>query len=446
MNGLLIWLATEVFLIVLLAAGSLLASLALPWFIARPAQWFFYAIIGLSLFGITDSSTGSSIYKQLTWGTLFVFAAFTALRAADGHWRLPKSMVPPALALLLTFLFVSCAWSHYPLTSFKRAMEMLGILLIAIALMRREHTSIADLLQKPFIAYLMIGLAMALLVPHIAFAQHHALRAMTSQKNTWGQFSLIGCIVFLAQLLQARRHRAINAAVLLLSIISLLASRSMTSIVAFFAVSYLVIVWRLVETRKSSGWFVVIVASFTPLILLFGYALLQNESFLKIAITLFFESTDRTSTLTGRTFLWRLIFEQIQRHPWFGAGYGGFWVYDGKAYLGVIHQLDWGPPSQAHNGYLDILNDIGIVGFFLFLGVIIAHVRNLYALYRLHLRDSLLFHILLIGTAITINFAESSFIRYTDLWWLLVCASIVEVHVRLQRAHPLQSLGNDSLS
>ena len=434
MSGLLTWLATDASLIVLLAAGALLAALALPWFIARPAQWFFYAIMGLSLFGITDSSTGSSIYKQLTWGTIFAFAAFAALRTADGHWRFPKFMVPPALALLLAFLFVSCAWSHYPFTSFKRAMEMLGILLVAIALMRREGTGIADLLQKPFIVYLLIGLAMALLVPHIAFASDHALRAMTSQKNTWGEFSLIGCIVFLTQLLQSRRRRTINAAVLLLSIISLLASRSMTSIVAFFAVACLALAWRLVETGHSRGWFIAMMAFFTPLMLLIGYALLQNESPWKLAFTLFFEATDRTRTLTGRTFLWQLILEQIHRHPWFGAGYGGFWVYDGKAYLSVIHQLDWGPPSQAHDGYLDILNDIGIVGFVLFLGVIIAHLRNLYALYRLHLKDNLLFHIALIAAAIIINFAESSFIRYTDLWWLLVCASIVEVHVRLQRA------------
>jgi O-antigen ligase len=137
--------------------------------------------------------------------------------------------------------------------------------------------------------------------------------------------------------------------------------------------------------------------------------------------------------LTGRTFLWQLIAEQIQRHPWLGAGYGGFWVYNGKAYDSVISQLDWGPPSQAHNGYLDILNDIGIIGFAIFATLIVNHVRNLYRLHVLQRDDIVFFHAALIFAAILINFAESSFLRYTDFWWILVCISIIEVHVQLRR-------------
>jgi exopolysaccharide production protein ExoQ len=87
-------------------------------------------------------------------------------------------------------------------------------------------------------------------------------------------------------------------------------------------------------------------------------------------------------TFTGRTEIWQAIVPEIGRRPWLGHGFGSFW--DTGAAINPIRSA---PPSAwfmkaqlintAHNGYLDLLVQTGIVGFML--GVI-AILRCLWTL------------------------------------------------------------------
>ena len=70
-------------------------------------------------------------------------------------------------------------------------------------------------------------------------------------------------------------------------------------------------------------------------------------------------------TFTGRTYLWAAIWEVIKKHILIGCGFQGYWVISNKDLLELYKNFVW-LPNQAHNGYLDILNEIGIVGLVLF--------------------------------------------------------------------------------
>src|SRR5262249_6338256 len=62
--------------------------------------------------------------------------------------------------------------------------------------------------------------------------------------------------------------------------------------------------------------------------------------------------TDLTRRATG---IWPLVLEQARLHPVVGSGYGGVWGLHGplSQALGL---------EQAHNGYLDVYLQLGIVG------------------------------------------------------------------------------------
>jgi O-antigen ligase len=73
-------------------------------------------------------------------------------------------------------------------------------------------------------------------------------------------------------------------------------------------------------------------------------------------------------TFTGRTEIWEHILPEIGRQPWLGHGFGSFW--DVGAQLNPILSAPtdaWYRNAQlintAHNGYLDVLLQTGLVGF-----------------------------------------------------------------------------------
>ncbi len=65
---------------------------------------------------------------------------------------------------------------------------------------------------------------------------------------------------------------------------------------------------------------------------------------------------NRSGTLTGRTDIWEYLIPHALQSPVLGYGFGGFWTDAHRA----------ASSSHAHNGYLDIVLNMGFVGLFLF--------------------------------------------------------------------------------
>ncbi|WP_347302201.1 O-antigen ligase family protein [Croceibacterium sp. TMG7-5b_MA50] len=70
------------------------------------------------------------------------------------------------------------------------------------------------------------------------------------------------------------------------------------------------------------------------------------------------------SAFTGRIQIWRVLVAAIGDRPWLGAGYGSVWnvgptspIYDYTSSPWITRMI-----AEGHNGYLDLLMEIGIVG------------------------------------------------------------------------------------
>jgi exopolysaccharide production protein ExoQ len=69
----------------------------------------------------------------------------------------------------------------------------------------------------------------------------------------------------------------------------------------------------------------------------------------------------RDLTLTGRTDIWAVLLQSVQKHPVLGYGYSAFWTgmvgESGLVYM-TIHWYF----TYAHNGFLEVLLQVGMIG------------------------------------------------------------------------------------
>src|SRR5262249_3720907 len=80
-------------------------------------------------------------------------------------------------------------------------------------------------------------------------------------------------------------------------------------------------------------------------------------------------------TFTGRTGVWQYVLARWQQNPYFGEGFGALWQAGDEmsAYLKAA-QLQW-VMNEAHNGYLDVLAQTGIIGLSLLTVFLFAALR-----------------------------------------------------------------------
>ena len=77
------------------------------------------------------------------------------------------------------------------------------------------------------------------------------------------------------------------------------------------------------------------------------------------------EAMGRNATLSGRVEIWHAVWPFVMQRPWLGWGYEAFWRgWTGPSYQvsAAVHFLVF----HAHNGYLDLWLQTGIVGLGLF--------------------------------------------------------------------------------
>jgi len=403
-----------------------------PWAWKHPERWLFWVILLLSFGPATGDASGEgSLTRQITWGVLFMLvAAILLFRPKAGN--IPQlKLVPIGLILLTGLLVMSVAWSPEPFISFKRVAQVIGVLLIGLLMARvvlLGHTMQTQM-QKPVMFLIGIGLTVAVLVPSMAFDADGALRAISPHKNTWGGFSLLASLVFFVTWLVNRQNMWLFALVMIGSVVSLILSRSTTSLVSFILIAGSVCIW-LLATRNGMLGKITLIAIFIVLVSAsHGYFVFTGHSPIYVVTDWIYSLTGKDQTLTGRKYLWDLMFLEIAKHPWLGTGYGGFWTNTPGPSSILVSKLSWGPPVQAHSGFIDIINEIGILGILLLASVLFIHLLNIIKLLRTAEQHLGLFHGVLLFSVLINNYAETSLLRTTHIFWIIICMSIFEVHV-----------------
>ncbi|ODU03828.1 MAG: hypothetical protein ABS89_04240 [Thiobacillus sp. SCN 63-1177] len=418
-------------------AIALALGLGIPFLllVTKPARWLLaFAILFLCLvpFGggeLAGASEGS-LFRQIGWGSTFLLALFYALHER-GRFSVPWTWVPIPYLVLLAYALISVAWSEAPLVSAKRAVQLLGVLFIALALARQSKASHAlTSFAWPGLFFLLLGVV-ALAVPWLSIDPDGNYKGFTFTKNVWGQFALLMALVFMFLALSKTKPR-LNWWLFAFASLSLIATRSATTILIYVVSVMVVLYWVAIRRYGGKLMPVSLVSLMLGTVTLFIYFLIHGALPVDAVLEASLGSVGKDTTLTGRTELWRWMGYEIARHPWLGAGYGGFWMgLEGPSFT-IVRFFSW-RPGQAHNGYVDVINELGYVGLALLAWVLVAHLWNIVRLHRSGNELTAIFHLAILAAALLLNVSETNFMRTTHLWWIIFSTSIIGVHVHLRQ-------------
>jgi exopolysaccharide production protein ExoQ len=417
-------------------AIALAIGFGIPFLLAvgRPSRWVLpFAILFLSLvpFGRGDVTGGAegSLFRQVGWGAVFALALFYALRE-NGRFSVPWRWVPVPYLLLIAYALLSVTWSVAPLVSARRAVQLVGVLLVALALVRQAKSSNPfDTFVWPGAFYLLLGV-IALGMPGLSIDPDGNYKGFTFTKNTWGQFALLMSLVFLFQAL-GKAKGGYAWWLFALASLSLLATRSATSILIYGGCVFVILYWEAMRHHASKLLPVTISVLMVGSVTLFAFFLVEGNLPIASALEVALGSVGKTTTLTGRTELWQWMGYEIERHPWLGTGFGGFWLGLEGPSRNIFLAFSW-RPGQAHNGYIDVINELGYLGFFLLLLVLSVHVWNIAVISTRGKGRLAAFHFAVLVASLLMNSSETNFLRTTHLWWIVLSMSIVGVHVQVR--------------
>jgi O-antigen ligase len=143
-----------------------------------------------------------------------------------------------------------------------------------------------------------------------------------------------------------------------------------------------------------------------------------------LAPGIFLTLIGKDATLTGRTDIWAAILRQAAAHPWFGFGYAAFWEKTSAPAAFVRAQTGWDVPS-AHNGWLDILVQLGAVGVGLCaLLLVLAYIL---ALARALNRGDGDWALIYLSIFLISALSESVLMQRNSLPWTLCIATVTKV-------------------
>jgi len=365
---------------------------------------------------VAGTAPGSgSVLSRLLWLWLLAAAALIICWRAGLAWLLAGTL-NPFLLVIVTLAFASVSWSIDPSLSLRRLIR-LGTIVIACAafVSMSWHARRFQNVVRPILTLLLCGsIIFGLVFPSLAIHQEPAAelmgawRGLANHKNGLGALSCMALIFWLHAGLtrEVRLWPALAGGTIAAACLTL--SHSSTAMATAALVSAFLIA-LLLAPRGLRPYIPYLVALLVGLLLIYGLAVLGLIPGLGTLMAPIAALTGKDMTLTGRTEIWALLAEHIRSHPLLGTGYGAYWTAGpiaGTESYEFVRRMGSFYPGSAHNGYLEVLNDLGWVGLCCLIGFIAVYVRQSLRLLRIDYKQGALYLALFIQQALT-NISET---------------------------------------
>jgi exopolysaccharide production protein ExoQ len=249
-----------------------------------------------------------------------------------------------------------------------------------------------------------------------AFDFSGAFSGIHKGKNQFGVVAFFGCAISLQQYVSRKylicsSNKIIALITLLVWIALLLLSRSKTCIFLTFILILFFVVRRtslpLILLTKTFMNTAIVVLSLTTFMSVYLY-----DDAVKI-----YENIFKFVELTGRGEIWTLSLYSFSEKPLLGYGFATFWGTGDIPYHFDIEHSYLRFLNQSHNGYLDILLQLGTVGFIFFGTFLFSFINKGF-------EKEHVFYIGVFFFALIHNITESSFIRDQHLTWVTLLVVI----------------------
>jgi exopolysaccharide production protein ExoQ len=408
-------------------------------------EGFDYASLG------SPSPTAGSLFSRLIWLGLLGGGAAVVIRQAPLA-RVLLGQLNPFLVAFVGLAFASVLWSIEPEFTLRRMIRVSTILLDALALaLVSWHPQRLQSVLRPILTVMLIGsIVFVLAFPALgierstSFELAGAWHGLATQKNGLGSLAAITTLLWLhAWLAREARAPAILIGITV-SLVCLYFSRSSTSLMAtLFAAPVMAFLVRSPPVLRR--YLPYMVGIFAVALLLYSLAVLRLVPGLEFLLRPVVMLTGKDQTFSGRTAIWDLITEHIGQSPLLGSGYGAYWIgpiLGSPSYDYVMRLFFY--PTEAHNGYLDIINDLGAIGGLCLLGYLLVYLRQSLRLFALQRAQGALYLSLLFEQLIA-NLSESRWLNVLCLEFVIMTLATVAMARGLLEARLRSHFGNHAL-
>ncbi len=314
--------------------------------------------------------------------SLLILLALAILAFRSFNWNGFLSRNIPLIAYLC-FALLSICWSDFRFITFKRWIRDSGNYLVLLVVLSdpNQLETIRTLLRR--LCYLLIPLSVLLLkyYPQLAVRYNYwsglpeNVGAATS-KNMLGVLCLVSGIFLFWDIAMrwSARNRSSTKRILFIDFVLffmtmwlLQKSASSTSELCFILGCLVIALTHSRLMRSHPRFFLtsIPVGICLYLVLTFAFGIDLNA--------LVAQLVGKDPTLTGRTVIWSAVLS-VHTNPLVGAGYECFWL---GARLTQVWQLTGVGINEAHNGYLEVYLNLGIVGLLLVGALLIASYRSI---------------------------------------------------------------------
>ena len=371
---------------------------------------------------------------QASWLLVLSMALFVVIRRLRLA-QLVAQQVNLGMILILCWMMASALWSPDPMFTITQGICIVGVSLIAFAFsLTAWHRGRFEWVMAGTTMLLIVASAVVcVLAPDISIHKSgdrfdpslsNAWHGVTYQKNALGRLCALGVILWSYLWLTRSLHWAVGLGSISLCFFVLLQSRSNTSLMlALLSIPLMAVILR---PMLKVGWL--------ANKLMFGAIVIGVPvAIYLVVLTSAFEWVGpmfgKGTSFTGRTFTWEAMVGEIGKHPIIGIGFSSFWRGPGSPADVIVEQVRWNVNS-AHNGFLDVTNELGLVGLALLLLFLALHTAALSALARFDRRRFAL-HAGLFLFLVLSNIGESGFFRTVTTVHLVMMFSSLEVSRQL---------------
>jgi len=383
-------------------------------------------------FDYTQTATGGSAMptegdpvSQVTWVFLLLGGLYLLIRNRSRALALLKHFNPFIIAFL-GLATLSVLWSIAPDVTLRRVYRFVTVLVVCMAFTvqgwhRCRYQNVARALLTIILA---ASIIFVLIAPQYAIQAQlvselkGAWRGITVGKNNLGPLASDAVILWLHAWVSKESKPVTAASGLLMSLFVLIKTRSDDSLLATaFGVPFMLLLLRPAGTLRRYmpyivGLFAIVIGVYALAVL----NLIPGSNTLLSPITLL---TGKSLTFSNRTAIWAVLEAHIHMHPLLGTGYGAYWYDSPDSPSQQMVRYLYFYPTEGHNGYLDVINDTGYIGFCLLIAYFISYFRQSLYLMRQDKYQAGLY-LTLIFTAFLSDLSESHWFNVLQIGFLLM--------------------------
>jgi exopolysaccharide production protein ExoQ len=343
---------------------------------------------GLDYAGINGMPSSSDAISRIAWLVILGGALYVVTSRKVRAVKLVKFLNPFLLAFLALAL-ASYTWSIEPAITLRRVVRALSIVLAcyAFVLVGWHQYRFQTLIRTILTTMMIISIVMVVTMPDLAIHSQNqpelkdAWHGVTIGKNVLGSLASTCVVLWLHGYMSKQVHPAKAFAGAGLAALCLIMCRSATSLMStVFAVTFMLLLLRSPGTLRR--YMPYLIGLFAVVILIYALAVLRLVHGMDIFLAPI-TMTGKDLTFTGRSAIWEVLNDHIRLQPYLGSGYGAYWIGalpTSPSYEMLTRLYFY--PSEGHNGYLDVINDLGLAGGLCLLGYFWSYVKQSLVLMR----------------------------------------------------------------